>query len=210
MLDPHSLIASGGLLLIAAIIFAESGMMVGFFFPGDTLLISAGVFAASGKLPLAAVIVVASLAAIAGDNTGYHLGRLLGPKLFRRPDGLVFRQEYVQQAEEFFERFGAKAMLLAHFVPVVRTFLPIVAGVGRMHRGKFVLFDAVGDIAWAVLITLLGYYVGSKIPGLDHYILILVALAVIFTFAPVAWRLATHKELRQHVLNRLSSRSKKD
>lgn len=210
MLDPHSLIESGGLLLIAAIIFAESGMLVGFLFPGDTLLISAGVFAASGKLSLAAIIVVASAAAIAGDNVGYHIGHRLGPRLFRKKDGVLFRHEYIEQAEEFFERYGSKTMLLAHFVPVARTFLPIVAGVGKMPHIRFSFFDAIGDIAWAILVTLLGYYVGSKIPGLDHYILLLVAAAVVSTFAPVVWRLATHKELRRQVKNRFVARPKKD
>jgi membrane-associated protein len=202
MLSPEGLIASGGLLLIGLIIFGESGLMIGFFFPGDTLLISAGVFAASGQLSLAAVIAVASVAAIAGDNTGYHIGKLAGPKLFRKQDGVLFRQEYVQKAHVFFERYGSKAMLLAHFVPVVRTFLPVVAGVGNMPHGKFSLFDAIGDIAWAVIITLLGYYVGSKIPGLDKYILLLVLAAIIFSFTPVVYHLITRKN------NRTNNRAK--
>jgi membrane-associated protein len=196
MLSPEGLIASGGLLLIGLIIFGESGLMIGFFFPGDTLLISAGVFAASGQLSLAAVIAVACAAAVAGDNTGYHIGRAAGPHLFRKKDGVLFRQEYVQKAHAFLERYGSKAMLLAHFVPVVRTFLPVVAGVGNMPHGKFSLFDAIGDVAWAVIVTLLGYYVGSKIPGLDKYILLLVLAAIIFSFTPVVYHLFTRKKRR--------------
>lgn len=187
MFDINSLISGGGLLVIGLIIFGESGLMVGFFFPGDTLLISAGVFAASGKLSLAAVILVAAIAAIAGDNAGYHIGRLAGKKLFRKKDGIVFRQEYVEKAEVFFEKYGARSMLIAHFVPVVRTFLPIVAGAGKMPRAKFMLFDAIGDCAWAVALTLLGYYVGSRIPGLDRYILIIVAAAVFTSFSPIVY-----------------------
>lgn len=189
MLDPTHLIHSGGLLLIALLIFGESGMFIGFFFPGDTLLISAGVFASSDNISLTLVMLVASLAAIAGDNVGYGIGRQLGPRLFTKKDSLLFRQEYVTKAHEFFERFGSKTMLLAHFVPVVRTFAPAVAGVGKMPYRKFFIFDAIGDITWAIAITLLGYFVGSKIPGLDRYILLLVAAAVIFSFSPVVYHL---------------------
>ncbi|MGH7238086.1 MAG: DedA family protein, partial [Candidatus Saccharimonadales bacterium] len=171
ILDPQHLIQSGGLILIGLMIFAESGMMVGFVFPGDTLLISAGVFAASGKISLPLVILVAALASIAGDNVGYLIGKAAGPKLFTKKDqdSLIFRQEYVDKSEKFFDKYGSKTMLLAHFVPVVRTFVPVVAGVGEMPHGKFSLFDAIGDIAWAISVSLLGFYVGSKIPGLDHY-----------------------------------------
>src|SRR5665811_877222 len=110
MLNVTHLIQAGGLALVAAIIFGESGMFIGFFFPGDTLLLSAGVFAAQGKLPLTTTILVIALAAILGDNTGYHIGKRYGRRLFRKPDGLVFRQEYVQRAERFYERFGSKTM----------------------------------------------------------------------------------------------------
>lgn len=192
MLNPAHLIESGGLLLIALFIFAESGMLVGFFFPGDTLLLSAGVFAAQGKLTggIVALIVIVALAAIAGDNTGYHIGRTMGPRLFRKKDGLLFRQEYVRQSEKFFERYGSKAMLLAHFLPVVRTFTPIVAGVGKMPRAKFALFDAVGDCAWAIIVPLLGYWFGRKIPNIDNYILPAVGAAVVFSFGPMIYHLA--------------------
>jgi len=189
MLNPTDLLQSGGLLLVAIIIFAESGMLVGFFFPGDTLLLSAGIFAAQGKVNLAALLIVAAIAAIAGDNVGYQIGRSLGPKLFRKKDGLLFKQKYVVRSEKFFEKYGPKAMLLAHFLPIVRTFTPIVAGVGKMPRAKFALFDAIGDSAWAVIVTMLGYWFGSKIPNIDHYILPVVALVVIVSFGPMAYHL---------------------
>ena len=189
MLNPAHLIASGGLLLIGLFIFAESGMMLGFFLPGDTLLLTAGIFAAQGKLSLVALLIVAALAAIVGDNTGYQIGKTMGPRLFRKKDGLLFRQAYVAQAEKFFERYGAKTMLLAHFLPVIRTFTPIVAGVGRMNRKLFVLFDAIGDVAWALIVTLLGYWFGSKIPNIDHYILPAVVLAVVVSFGPMVYHL---------------------
>ncbi len=168
MFDVSHIIQTGGLLLIAAIIFAESGMLVGFFFPGDTLLLSAGVFAAQGKLPLALTLIVIAIAAIAGDNIGYQIGKTLGPRLFRKKDGLIFRHDYIMQAEKFYEKYGSKTMLLAHFVPVIRTFAPVTAGAGSMPRSKFILFDAIGDISWTLIVTLLGYFVGSRIPNIDH------------------------------------------
>lgn len=187
MFDVSHIIQAGGLLLIAAIIFAESGMFVGFFFPGDTLLLTAGVFAAQGKLSLASVITVVAIAAIAGDNTGYHIGKRYGRRLFRKPDGLIFRQEYVQRAEKFYERFGSRTMLVAHFVPVVRTFVPPVAGVAKMNYPKFVLFDAIGDIAWAVIVTLIGYWFGTKIPNLDQYIVLAVVAVIFITLGPTLY-----------------------
>jgi membrane-associated protein len=189
MFDVTHLIQAGGLVLIAAVIFAESGMFVGFFFPGDTLLLSAGIFAGQGKLSLAAIMVVVSLAAILGDNTGYHIGKRYGRKLFRKPDGLVFRQEYVQQAEAFYEKYGSKTMLLAHFVPVVRTFAPAVAGVAHMNYKQFVIFDAIGDTAWAIILTLIGYWFGTKIPNVDHYILLAVAAVMLITLGPTLYHL---------------------
>jgi len=190
MFDVSHIVQVGGLLLIAAIIFAESGMFVGFFFPGDTLLLTAGVFAAQGKLPLVATIVVVALAAIAGDNIGYQIGKRYGRRLFRKPDGLVFRQEYIQKAEKFYERWGSRAMLVAHFVPVVRTFMPPVAGVARMNYKQYVLFDAIGDSAWAISVTLIGYWFGTKIPNIDHYILLAVGAVMLITLGPTLYHLA--------------------
>ncbi len=189
MFDVSHIVQAGGLLLIAAIIFGESGMFIGFFFPGDTLLIAAGVFAGQGKLSLAGILCVVALAAILGDNVGYLIGKHYGRRLFRKPDGLIFRQEYVARAEKFYERYGSKAMLFAHFVPVVRTFAPVVAGVGGMDHRKFAAFDAIGDIAWTIVVTMVGYWFGSKIPNIDHYILIAVAVVVIATLGPTFYHL---------------------
>lgn len=210
VLNPSTLLSGSGVLLglgiIGAIIFSESGMMVGFFMPGDTLLLTAGAFAAQGKLPLAGILVVASIAAIAGDNVGYTIGTKYGRRLFRKEDGLLFRQEYVRRAESFYDRFGAKAMLLAHFIPVVRTFAPIVAGIGRMNRLQFVIFDAIGDTAWAIIITLLGYWFGKRIPNIDHYFLLAVAVATIFTFSPMLYHLVTDKKFHARLKAKLAKR----
>lgn len=197
MLNPHDLLSGASvalaLLIIGGIIFAESGLLLGFFLPGDTLLLTAGIFAAQGKLPLALTIVVIAAAAIAGDNIGYQIGERVGPRLFKKRDGILFRHEYVERAEHFFDRFGNKTMLLAHYVPVVRTFAPIVAGVGKMDRKQFVIYDAIGDITWAIIVTLIGYWFGSKIPNIDHYIMFALVLASLFTFGPMLWHLLVNK-----------------
>lgn len=180
MFDVTNLIQSGGLFLLALIIFAESGMMVGFFFPGDTLLFSAGILAASGSLPIIPTLLVIAGAAILGDNIGYHIGRRLGPRLFKK-DGIVFRHEYIMKAEGFYEKYGSKTMLVAHFIPVVRTFAPVTAGAGKMDLKQFMLYDAIGDIAWALVVTLAGYFIGSRIPGVENYIEpVLLAIVAIF------------------------------
>jgi membrane-associated protein len=195
MLDVTNIIQDGGLLLIAAIIFAESGMFVGFFFPGDTLLLSAGIFVAAGKLSLVTAIPVIAIAAILGDNLGYHIGKRYGRRLFRKPDGVLFRQEYVQRAEVFYEKHGNKAVLMAHFVPVVRTFAPAVAGVARMNYKQYVVYDAIGDTVWTILLTSLGYWFGSRIPNIDHYILLSVVVVMIVTLSPTLYHLV--KALRE-------------
>lgn len=169
MFDVTNLLQTGGLLVLFLIIFAESGMMVGFLFPGDTLLFSAGILAATGKLSLATVLVVIAAAAILGDNIGYIIGKYLGPKLFAK-DGVIFRKDHIKQAHEFFDKYGAKTMLVAHFVPVVRTFAPVTAGAARMNHRLFIIFDAIGDIAWTLLVTLVGYYLGSRVPEVEKYI----------------------------------------
>ncbi len=208
MFNVDHIIQAGGLLLIAAIIFAESGMFVGFFLPGDTLLISAGVFIAAGKLSFFGVIPVIALAAIAGDNTGYHIGRRYGQRLFRKPDGVLFRRAYIQQAELFYEKWGNIAVLLTHFVPIVRTFAPAVTGAARMNYKKFVIFDAIGDIAWAFVLTFLGYWFGSQIPGLDHYILIVIAAATVITLVPTIYHVT--KALVAHKRNKKQTHTKRD
>jgi membrane-associated protein len=210
MLDVNHLIQAGGLLLIAAVVFAESGMMVGFFLPGDTLLLSAGIFAAQGKLSLGLTIAVIAAAAIAGDNVGYHIGKYAGPRLFRKKDSLVFRHDYLMRAEQFYEKYGSKAMLLAHFVPVVRTFAPIVAGIGRMPYAKFVIFDGIGDIVWATAVTLIGYFFGSRVPNLDHYILPVFIGVIVLTFGPTIYHVLRDPKFRAALTHKRSTSSDKE
>lgn len=206
MFDVNHLIQTGGLLLVAIIIFAESGMMVGFIFPGDTLLLSAGVLAATGKLSLALALLVIAAAAILGDNVGYQIGKSFGPKLFKKEDGIVFRHEYIMRAEAFFEKYGSKTMLAAHFIPVVRSFAPVAAGAARMNRKLFVIFDAIGIMAWTALLVFFGYFVGSHIPGIDKYVEPLLVGVVIITLIPTLYHAFKDPKIRAAVKRRVTRR----
>jgi membrane-associated protein len=180
MFDIESIIAAGGIILIAAIIFAESGLLIGFFLPGDTLLFGAGLAASQGKFSIFWLIFWTALAAIIGDNVGYSIGRRAGPRIFKKKDGILFRQEYLQKSEEFYEAHGGKTIILARFTPIVRTFAPVVAGAGKMSRQKFLIYNVVGGLLWTVSLTVLGYTVGSRIPYLDKYIeLVIIGVMVI-------------------------------
>jgi membrane-associated protein len=189
MFNVTHILQSGGLVLLGIFLFAEVGLFLGFFLPGDTLLIAAGVYAMQGKFSIAGVIIVAGFAAVAGDSTSYLIGRKLGPKVFRKEDSILFQKSHIMKAEDFYKRHGSKTVLIAHFFPVIRTFSPLLAGVGKMHYPKFLSFDVLGDSAWAVVISLAGYYVGSRIPNIDHYILISVALVVIFSLSPTLYHI---------------------
>ena len=191
MLDFNHLIQSGGLVLLGMFLYLEVGLFLGFFLPGgDTLLIAAGIYAKEGKLDIAAVITVAAVAAIAGDNTAYWIGHRFRRRVFKRVDSVVFNPKHVERAELFYERHGPKTLLIAHFIAVVRALSPVLAGVGHMFYPRFVLFDAIGDTAWAIVVGLLGYYVGSRIPGIDHYILLAVLAVVLFGLAPTLYQLS--------------------
>lgn len=183
VLNPETIVQSGGLLLIGAIIFAESGLLVGFFLPGDTLLFSAGFFASQDKLPLISLLAIVIFTAIIGDNVGYSIGKKAGKRIFKKEDGILFRKEYIQRAEVFYEKNGGKTVTLARFVPIVRTFAPVVAGAGNMDRRRFLAYNALGATVWGAGVTLLGYFLGSKIPNIDKYLLPIVLAAMIFTFS---------------------------
>lgn len=195
-LDPES-IAQAGLWLIALIIFTESGLLVGFFLPGDTLLFAAGILAAQGGLNIVHTIIVIILAAIIGDNVGYTIGRYSGKRLFKKEDGILFKKEYMDRAEAFYEKHGGKAIVLARFVPIVRTFAPLVAGIGKMDRRVFFLYNVLGAFLWAFSITLLGYYVGGRFPELVHYLEYVIIAVVVLSIAPAIMHIVTDKRSRQ-------------
>ena len=204
MLDPVHLLQNGGLLVIALIVFAESGMMVGFFFPGDTLLMSAGILAAQGNLPIGLTLAVIAAAAIIGDNVGYQIGKSLGPRLFTKKDSLIFRHEYIMRAEKFYEKYGSKTMLIAHFVPVVRSFAPVTAGAGNMPRAQFMIYDAIGDIAWTLLVTLFGYFIASRIPGVEKYVEPVLLLIVLITLVPTIIHAVRDPKIRAAMKSKFS------
>ena len=187
LLHPDKLIEAFGTIGLFLIIFAESGLFFGFFLPGDSLLFTAGVLCAkadSPLWPLPIVLVGVAVAAVAGDQVGYVFGRRVGPALFRRPDSRLFKQAHVEKAQRYFEEHGPKTIFLARFVPIVRTFAPIVAGVGRMDYRVFVTYNVVGGVTWAVGITSLGYLLGEAV-DIDKYLLPVVGLIIVVSLIPV-------------------------
>ena len=185
-LDPESLLQSFGALGLFLIIFAESGLFFGFFLPGDSLLFTAGLLSSQDKLPALPILLVGCfIAAVAGVQVGYLFGRKVGPALFRRPDSRIFKQEYIERSQEFFERHGSKTIVLARFVPVVRTFAPIVAGVGKMRYRTFVTYNVVGALLWAVGITTLGYVLGDRVPWVEENLELAIFAIIGLSLIPV-------------------------
>ncbi|PQZ96161.1 hypothetical protein CQ018_02455 [Arthrobacter sp. MYb227] len=172
------------ILLVCGIVFVETGLLVGFFFPGDSMLFTAGLLVATGaldvSLPMFALLIC--IAAFAGDQTGYLIGRKAGPAIFNREDSRLFRQEYVQKAHAFFERFGGRAVILARFVPIVRTFVPVIAGVAHMHYRFFAFYNLIGAVLWGAGVTLLGFWLGQYEwvgKNLDVIFIVIVLISVI-------------------------------
>ncbi|MFM2045927.1 MAG: hypothetical protein RL383_4 [Actinomycetota bacterium] len=201
LLDVESILASGGLLVLGAIVFAESGLLVGFFLPGDSLLFIAGFLAsdAGGSvLPsLPWVILVSASMAIVGDQVGYLFGRKVGPALFARPKSRLFDPAHVDRAHNFLERHGAKTIVLARFVPIVRTFAPVVAGVGDMDYRTFVRFNVVGGLLWGAGLPLLGYFLG-QIDFVKHNIEAAIIVIVIVSVLPMVLEFVKHRRGRAH------------
>jgi membrane-associated protein len=183
--DPEGLkelIRSGGAPLICFIVFVETGFFVGFFLPGDSLLITAGIFAAAGVIPLKWLLAPVMLCAIVGDQIGYWIGRKLGPALYKKEDSLFFRRSHLQRAHEFYEKYGGRAVVLARFVPIVRTFCPPVTGAAQMPYSRYVLFDIFGGVLWVGTMILGGFFLGRSVPNIGsriHYVIIVVAVVSI-------------------------------
>ena len=182
ILDSFGPWATVGLFLI---IFAETGLLIGFFLPGDSLLFTGGILASQGNLNIGVIAIGCFLAAVIGDQVGYTIGHRAGPPLFRRPDSRIFKQRYVDRTKEFFDKHGPKTILLARFVPVVRTFAPVLAGVGEMDRRTFTTYNVVGGFVWAVGVTVAGYILGSAIGSdIDKYLLPIIAVIVVLSILP--------------------------
>ncbi|MFE3021382.1 DedA family protein [Streptomyces sp. NPDC059256] len=186
-LDPDYLINTFGLIGVLVIVFAESGLLIGFFLPGDSLLFTTGLLVTTGTLgtlPLWAICSLIVLAAVIGDQVGYLFGRKVGPALFKRPDSRLFKQENVEKAHEFFEKYGPKSLVLARFVPIVRTFTPIIAGVSRMNYRSFITYNIVGGVLWGAGVTLLGAMLG-KIDFVHQHIEKILILIVLLSVLPI-------------------------
>jgi membrane-associated protein len=182
--DVEGIIRWGGLLMLVAIVFAETGLMIGFFLPGDSLLVTAGVFAAAGHLDIISLLFWVTLAAVVGDQLGYYIGYRTGPRIFRRQDSLLFKRDHLIRAREFYERHGGKTIILARFIPIIRTFAPVVAGVGQMEYRRFVMFNVVGGVLWVWSMTLLGVTLGNVIPDIDRHIHVVIAVVVFLSILP--------------------------
>lgn len=183
-IDLETAIKAIGLVGVGAIVFAESGLLIGFFLPGDSLLFTAGFLASQGFLDIWLLTVVVTVCAIVGDQVGYVFGKRVGPRLFNREDSIWFHRKHLERAHAFYEKHGGKAIVLARFMPIVRTFAPIVAGMGSMDYGRFVFYNVLGGLLWGVGVTWAGYFLGSLIPDVDKYLLPIIALIVIASVAP--------------------------
>jgi membrane-associated protein len=200
MFDLNSLLKTVGYAGVFAIVFAESGLLVGFFLPGDSLLFAAGFLASQGFFNIAILCIVTFVAAVLGDNVGYWFGKKAGPRVFKKEDSLVFSKSNVEKSQAFYEKHGGKAIILARFIPVVRTFAPVIAGVGKMNYKKFFAFNIIGGLIWGVGVTLLGYFLGNSIPNVDKYLLPIAVLIIIVSIAPGLWHLLRDQESRANYL----------
>src|SRR5271165_7193393 len=180
----RELIRSGGAPLVCTIVFIETGFFVGFFLPGDSLLITAGIFSAAGVIPLKWLLLPVMLCAIAGDQVGYWIGRSAGAALYRREDSLFFRRSHLQRAHDFYEKYGGRAVILARFVSIVRTFCPPVAGAAKMPYSRYLVFDILGGVFWIGATILGGYTLGHLIPNIGKYIHYVIAIVVFISILP--------------------------
>jgi len=184
LLSPSHLITTFGTIGVILVIFAESGLLFGFFLPGDSLLVTAGVFAAKGDLNLPVILAGVFLAAVAGDQVGYAFGNRVGPALFSRPDSRLFKKKHVEKAQRYFDEHGPRTILLARFVPIVRTFVPIVAGMGDMAYRTFATYNVAGGLLWGAGVTMIGYALGEAV-DIDRYLLPVIAVIVAASLVPV-------------------------
>ena len=185
--DPEGLkelIRGGGAPLVCTIVFVETGFFVGFFLPGDSLLVTAGIFSSAGVIPLHWLLAPVMLCAIVGDQIGYWIGRAAGPALYRREDSLFFRRSHLQRAHEFYEKYGGRAVIFARFVPIIRTFCPPVAGAARMPYSRYLIFDIFGGVLWVGAMILGGYFLGRTVPNIGQRIHYVIAVVVVLSLLP--------------------------
>lgn len=184
-LDPMAIIKTGGYLGLALLVFAESGLFIGIFLPGDSLLFVAGLLAAGGFLAFGPLALIVVAAAILGDSVGYWFGANIGDNLFKRKDSRFFKQAYVTRTQDFFAAYGGRAIILARFVPIVRTIAPVLAGVGSMRYRRFLSYNALGGFLWGAGVVSLGFFLGSVIPNSDKYVLPISFVIIALSFLPI-------------------------
>lgn len=202
--DLISLIKTFGYLGVFTIVFLESGLLIGFFFPGDSLLFTAGFLASQGYLDLGILITGCFIFAVLGDTIGYQIGKRLGPKVFSKNNSLLFNKKHLETAQKFYDKHGGKTIILARFMPVVRAFAPVVAGAGKMDYKKFAMFNLVGGVLWAIGITSAGYYLGSLIPDVDKYLLPIVGTIILASIAPAIHHVLVNAEMRASIIRKIT------
>lgn len=183
----------GGYIGLFIIIYAETGLLIGFFLPGDSLLVTAGLFAARGQLDIVLLNVILYIAAITGDATGYYIGLKAGHALYNRPQSRWFRRDHLIKTHEFYEKYGGITIVLARFMPFARTFAPVVAGIGEMTYRRFAIFNIAGGIGWVASMTLTGYFLGRAIPGIEHNIEYVIAVVVFISILPLIYKYLQHR-----------------
>jgi len=183
------LIRWGGLIALILIVFAETGLMIGFFLPGDSLLVTAGIFAAKGDLNIWTLNITLILAAIVGDALGYWIGYRTGKALYSRPNSFFFRRDHLIKTHEFYEKYGGQTIIIARFMPIVRTFAPVVAGAAEMTYRQFALYNVIGGVLWVTSMTLTGYFLGKAVPNVEKHLHVLVAGVIFVSLLPaiIAW-----------------------
>ena len=193
-LDPIAIIKTGSYLGIATVIFLESGVLLGIFFPGDSLLFAAGLLSGAGFLSFLPLVIFVVVAAITGDQVGYWFGANVGANLFKKKDTRFFKQEYLKRTERFYQKYGGRAVILARFVPIVRTIAPILAGVARMQYRTFLSYNVIGSLLWGMGMTTLGFSLGAIIPDSERYILPISLVIIVLSFFPIFWNILQGKK----------------
>ncbi|HEX5448366.1 MAG TPA: DedA family protein [Candidatus Saccharimonadales bacterium] len=197
MLNADTILQAGGLLAVAATIFAETGLLLGFFLPGDTLLLTGGLFAGEGKVSIIWLNAAVIVSAVLGYQVGYIIGERTGPRLFKRKDGLLFREEYIQRTQNFFKKYGPATLIIARVIANVRTLIPLIAGAGKMNRGVYFIYNVIGAVIWSVALTMLGYWLGSSVPNIDKFFFPLLIAGLILLYSLAIWGLIKSPERRR-------------
>ncbi|MFA6554557.1 MAG: DedA family protein [Candidatus Paceibacterota bacterium] len=201
LINPETIVQTLGLLGVIAIIFLETGAFFGFFFPGDSLLFTAGFFASQGYISFSLLLICTFLAAVAGDSLGYAFGKKIGPAIFTKDDSIFFNKKHIVRAEEFYKKYGKKTIILARFMPIIRTFAPIVAGVGKMEYKTFLAYNVLGGFLWTWAMLWLGYGLGSLIPNPDRYVIPVVVIIIILSALPPIREVLKARKEKERISN---------